>query len=65
MKQYSGLEVIKLGGNQIKDMKEVKELSSLKDLKSLDFEGNPVSDTDDFREKVYKDFEELDVSFRL
>lgn len=57
-----GVEEISLWGNKIADYeKAVKKLKALPNLKAVWFNENPISDLEDFTEKLYKEIPNLQI----
>eukprot|EP00871_Galdieria_phlegrea_P003735 jgi/Galph1/4362/GphlegSOOS_G2969.1 len=55
------LEVLKLGGNRLNSLKELESLSRLKNLRVLDLYGNPVTQSPNYREKLFTTITSLEV----
>ncbi|GJQ10826.1 hypothetical protein GpartN1_g4967.t1 [Galdieria partita] len=55
------LEVLKLGGNRLANFKDLESLSRLKNLRVLDLYGNPVTNSTDYREKVFAMIPSLEI----
>lgn len=53
--------MIKFAANNVKELSELEVLKGLEDLKNLDLVGNPVTDLDGYREKIFEIFPELVV----
>ena len=58
---YAELRTLKLKDNEIKNLEDLKCLEVLKELASLNLSGNPVTEVEDYREKIYEMFPKLDI----
>jgi hypothetical protein len=59
--KYNNLATIKFAANNVKDVSELAVLKELTDLRNLDLGGNPVAETEGYREKVLEMFPDLIV----
>ena len=55
------LQEIDLAGNKIADVDMLKPLADLKDLKILDLFGCPITESDDYRQKVFNLLPQLEL----
>ena len=59
--KYETLEVLKLGGNKYTSLEDLAPLKSLSKLENLDLSLNPITETEDYRNKVYEAFPSLKI----
>ena len=59
--KYKNLATIKFAANNVKEVSELSVLKELTNLRNLDLGGNPVAETEGYREKVFEMFPELVV----
>ena len=61
LKHLDGIMQISLENNKIADIEELKHLAGLANLMSLMVEGNPISQEENYREKLFKIIPSLQV----
>jgi len=61
LKHLVNLETLKLGSNQIKDVKSLESIKCLSNLKNIDLLSNDVTQEADYRKKVFEMFPLLEV----
>ncbi|CDW79466.1 u2 snrnp-specific a protein [Stylonychia lemnae] len=61
LSKYTQLRTLKFAGNLIKDFNDLDSLSSLQHLVSLDLAGNPIAEKDNYKEKLFEIFPNLQI----
>jgi hypothetical protein len=59
LKRYQNLHTVKFIGNNVTDYAQLEELRGL-EIHNLDFSGNPIAEKQDYRDKLFEMFEELE-----